>query len=161
MTARRSRTTAPPVPRISYLVFRLERRIRTQLDEALAAHGITTTEYLVLSELRLRDGPSSAELARVAFVTPQAMNLVIRDLEQRGLIRRDPHPDGGRILRTRLTRQGTTTMQRCDKVFDNLEALMLGELDGATRDALVEGLTSCAQSLRGVAAEDRATGISS
>ncbi|WP_345409946.1 hypothetical protein [Nonomuraea salmonea] len=50
---------------------------------------------MALSELRLRDAPSSADLARIAFVTPQAMNLVIRDLEQRGLIRRDP-PSPGR-----------------------------------------------------------------
>lgn len=99
MTDRRTpppaRPAGTPQPRVSYLVFRLERRIRARLDDALARHGVTTTEYMALSELRLRDGPSSAELARIAFVTPQAMNLVIRDLERRGLIRRDPHPDGG------------------------------------------------------------------
>ncbi|MFI9847349.1 hypothetical protein ACIHFD_60770 [Nonomuraea sp. NPDC051941] len=63
---------------MSYLVFRLERYIRSRLDEALTRHGVTTTEYMALSELRLRDGPSSADLARIAFVTPQAMSLVIR-----------------------------------------------------------------------------------
>lgn len=142
-----ARAAAPP-PRVSYLVFRLERRIRARLDEALARHGVTTTEYMALSELRLRDGPSSAELARIAFVTPQAMSLVIRDLERRGLIHREPHPDGGRALRTRLTGRGLTTVRRCDRSLDGIEAVMLADLDDASRKTLVESLTVCAAALR-------------
>ncbi|MFC4123283.1 MarR family winged helix-turn-helix transcriptional regulator [Nonomuraea zeae] len=137
---------APP-PRVSYLVFRLERRIRACLDEALARHGMTTTEYMALSELRLRDAPSSADLARIAFVTPQAMNLVIRDLEQRGLIRRDPHPRGGRALRTRLTPKGLNTLRGCDRSLDSIEAVMLAEIDDPDRTTLAETLTLCAQAL--------------
>lgn len=151
MTARSTRTPAdlaPPAPRISYLVFRLERRIRARLDEALARHGVTTTEYLVLSELRLRDGPSSAQLARIAFVTPQAMNLVIRDLEGRGLIRRDPHPAGGRTLRARLTRKGLSTLNRCDRDVDGMEGVMLAGTDEPTRKALADSLAACGQALR-------------
>ncbi len=154
VTARRSPAgspLAPTTPRVSYLVFRLERRIRAQLDETLARHGVTTTEYLVLSELRLRDGPSSAELARIAFVTPQAMNLVIRDLEQRELIRREPHPDGGRILRSRLTRKGLAVVRRCDETVDRIEDVMLAGLDAAARETLMDSLSSCAQALHGAA----------
>jgi DNA-binding MarR family transcriptional regulator len=137
-----------PLPRVSYLVFRLERRIRARLDEALARHGVTTTEYMVLSELRLRDAPSSADLARITFVTPQAMNLVIRDLEQRDLIRRDPHPKGGRALRTHLTARGLTALRRCDRSLDDIEAVMLADIDGLARKTLAENLTACARVLR-------------
>jgi DNA-binding MarR family transcriptional regulator len=132
-------------------VFRLERRIRAQLDETLARHGVTTTEYLALSELRVRDGPSSAELARIAFVTPQAMSLVIRDLEQRELIRREPHPDGGRVLRARLTRKGQVVVRRCDEALEGIEGVMLAGLDDAARTALTESLTLCARALLGAA----------
>jgi DNA-binding MarR family transcriptional regulator len=139
---------AASAPRLSYLVFRLERRIRARLDEALARHGVTTTAYMALSELRLRDGLSSAELARIAFVTPQAMNLVIRDLEQRGLVRRDPHPNGGRVLCARLTRRGLSVLKRCDRSLDEIEEVMLAEVDDATRKVLADGLTLCARALR-------------
>jgi len=37
------------------------------------------------------------------------MSLVIRDLEQRELLRRHPDLNGGRILRTRLTGKGDET----------------------------------------------------
>lgn len=150
VTARRTRAAQPgaPAPRLSYLVFRLERRIRAHLDDALARHGVTTTEYMALSELRTRDGVSSAELARIAFVTPQAMNLVIRDLERRGLIRRDPHPDGGRVLCARLTPEGTSVLRRCDASLDEIEAVMLAKTDDTMRETLREGLTVCARALR-------------
>jgi DNA-binding MarR family transcriptional regulator len=150
VTVRRARAAAPPTPatpRLSYLVFRLERRIRARLDEALARYAVTTTEYMALSELRLRDGPSSAQLARIAFVTPQAMNLVIRDLERRGLIRREPDPNGGRVLRARLTRAGLSALRRCDRVLDHIEQAMLATLDEENLQTLAEHLTACAQAL--------------
>ena len=133
--------------RVSYLVFRLERRIRAQLDAALEHHGITTTQYMALSELRLRDGLSSAQLARIAFVTPQAMNLVVRELEQRTLIRRRPHPGHGRVLCASLTRRGTTLLRGCDRSLDLIEAAMLAELDDADRGLLPAMLASCAHAL--------------
>nr|WP_246497683.1 MarR family transcriptional regulator [Sphaerisporangium rubeum] len=126
----------------------MERRIRAHLDDALSELGVTTPAYMALSELRTRDGVSSAELARIAFVTPQAMNLVVRDLEQRGLIRRDPHPGGGRVLCARLTREGLALLRRCDRLLDDIEQAMLAEIDAPTRETLVNGLTVCARALR-------------
>ncbi len=133
--------------RVSYLVFRLERRIRAKLDEALEHHGITTTEYMALSELRLRDGLSSAQLARIAFVTPQAMNLVVRELEQRRLIRRRPHPDHARVLSASLTRRGATLLKGCDRAVDLIEDAMLVDLDDTARGSLPGMLASCAHAL--------------
>lgn len=139
--------TTPAAPRLSYLVFRLERRIRARLDEALERHGVTTTEYMVLSELRLRDGASSAQLARIAFVTPQAMSLVIRDLERRELIHRRADPKGGRILRTSLTRTGSALLRRCDRALDEIEQVMLVALDEENRKTLADHLAECAHAL--------------
>ena len=148
MTGRHDSADDPSTPRVSYLVFRLERRIRARLDEALARHGITTTEYMALSELRIRDGLSCAQLARIAFVTPQAMSLVIRDLEERRLVRRTPDPGQRRVLRTSLTRKGKTTLQRCDRALDDIEGVMLSQFDAATHKTLAETLTECAHALR-------------
>ena len=57
----------PVAPRVGYLIYRVERRLRARLDEAVNAHGVTTTEYVALSIVRDRDGLSSAQLARWAF----------------------------------------------------------------------------------------------
>ena len=102
---------------------------------------------MVLSELRLRDGASSAQLARAAFVTPQAMNLVIRDLERRELIRREADPNGGRVLRASLTRAGKTVLRRCDRALDEIERVMLTAFDEDDRKTLADRLAECAHAL--------------
>jgi DNA-binding MarR family transcriptional regulator len=115
-------TAAATKPRIGYLIYRIERRLRSRLDDALRTHGVTTSEYVTLSVLRERDGLSCAQLARWAFVTPQAMNLVIAALERRGLVRRRPDPGHGRALRASVTPQGLDVLGRCDRSMDRIEA---------------------------------------
>ncbi|MGA9856600.1 MAG: MarR family transcriptional regulator [Solirubrobacteraceae bacterium] len=134
-------------PRVGYLVYRVERRLRSRLDEAVNAYGLTTPEYVALSVLRDRDGLSSAELARWAFVTPQAMNLVISALESRRLVRRRPDPRHRRILRASVTRRGRIILERCDRAMDVIESDMLQGLDADTLETVRAALSSCARSL--------------
>jgi DNA-binding MarR family transcriptional regulator len=137
----------PVVPRVGYLIYRVERRLRARLDEAVKAHGITTQEYVTLSVLRERDGLSSAQLARWAFVTPQAMNLVIASLERRRLVRRRADPRHRRILRASVTRAGLRVLDGCDRSMDRIEADMLRGLDADTIATVRAALSSCAHSL--------------
>jgi DNA-binding MarR family transcriptional regulator len=148
-SARAAVQPAPPrdPPRVAYLVYRVERRLRTRLDEATRAHGITTTEYVTLSVLRRRDGMSGAQLARWAFVTPQAMNVVISSLERRGLVRRRPDPAHRRVLRTSVTASGLALLERCDSSMDAIEADMLGDLAPEDVKRLRALLSDCAHAL--------------
>jgi DNA-binding MarR family transcriptional regulator len=139
--------TRSPEPRVGYLIYRVERRLRARLDEAVKTHGVTTQEYVTLSVLRDRDGLSSAQLARWAFVTPQAMNLVIASLERRRLVRRRADPRHRRILRASVTPQGRKVLEGCDRSMDRIEADMLRGLDADTVDTIRTGLWSCAHAL--------------
>jgi DNA-binding MarR family transcriptional regulator len=136
--------------RVGYLVYRVERRVRTRLDVATRAHGVTTTEYVALSVLRDRDGMSSAELARWAFVTPQAMNLVISTLERRRLVRRRPDPQHRRVLRASVTSKGRAVLERCDESMDQIEADMLRDLPPEEVEILRSALATCAHTLESV-----------
>src|SRR5947209_587079 len=138
---------AATLPRIGYLIYRVERRLRVRLDETVARHGVTTTEYVTLSVLRERDGLSCAQLARWSFVTPQAMNLVIGALERRALIRRRPDPHHRRVLRASVTAKGLRVLARCDHEMDAIEADMLDGLPEATIESVRGALRSCAHSL--------------
>jgi DNA-binding MarR family transcriptional regulator len=138
---------APTSPRVGYLVYRVERRLRVRLDEVVRRAGVTTTEYVALSVLRDRDGLSSAQLARWAFVTPQAMNLVVSALEDRGLVRRRPDPSHRRVLRASVTAKGVRALERCDEAMDAIEADMLQGLDPETVEIVRQALWSCAHSL--------------
>ncbi|MBV9192729.1 MAG: MarR family transcriptional regulator [Solirubrobacterales bacterium] len=139
--------TATSSPRIGYLVYRLERRLRSRIDQAVRSHGVTATEFLTLSVLRERDGLSCAQLARLAFVTPQAMNLVVSALERRRLVERRQHPEHRRVLRTSVTPQGLDVLDRCDHSMDEIESDMLADLSPETIESVRHALAFCARSL--------------
>ena len=136
------------LPRVGYLVYRVERRLRARLDEELRLLGVSTPEYVTLSLLRERDGLSCAQLARWALVTPQAMNLVISALERRKLVRRRPDPKHRRVLRASVTAKGLETLARCDRAVDGIEADMLGDLSPETAEVVRDALGAFAHSLR-------------
>lgn len=114
---------------MGYLIYRVERRLRARLDAAVAAHGVTTTEYVALNLLRDHDGLSSAQVARWTFVTPQAANLVVSALERRGLVRRRPDPRHRRVLRTSVTARGLRVLERCERSMDAIEADMVARTE--------------------------------
>ncbi|HVU02943.1 MAG TPA: MarR family transcriptional regulator [Polyangiaceae bacterium] len=145
-------------PRIAYLVKQVERGLRARLDKVLAPLGVTTPEYTALSILGARDGLSSAQLARRVFVTPQAMNQIVLELEGRGLIRRKVSESHSRVMCISLTPKGAALLARCDRASLPIEERLLSSL--STADALVlrRVLTSCAHALADTApAEDAGT----
>jgi DNA-binding MarR family transcriptional regulator len=141
--------------RVGYLIYRVERRIRERLDGALAACGVTTSEYVALSILRERDGLSNAQLARWTLVTPQAMSLVVSALDRRRLVRRRPDPNHRRTLRVSVTAHGRRVLSQCDCAMDAIESDMLAGLDPHTVEAVRAALASCAHALESAARAPR------
>ena len=96
--------SATSEPRISYAVARLERAVRAGIAERVRPYGLTTLQYTTLSVLNRHGSPlSNAQLARRAYMTPQAMSEVIDALTAKGLIRRSRHPNHGRLLPAALS----------------------------------------------------------
>ncbi len=139
--------TSRPIPRIGYLVKWVERGLRLQLDTALAPHGLTTPEYTALSALRLRDGLSSAQLARRTLVSAQAMNRVVISLEERRLVVRTPDPENARIHRASLTARARRLLESCDEAMASIEARLLSGLSRSEVEAMRYGLESCVAAL--------------
>lgn len=134
-------------PRLTYLVKRLERAIRSRLDRATVTAGLTTPQYAALSVLERREGISSAALARLSFVSAQAMGEMIAALERKGLVTREPSPDHGRVLRIFITAEGTRVLRACDDSVDEMESAMTSGLDAADAAALRDVLTRCYRAL--------------
>jgi DNA-binding MarR family transcriptional regulator len=146
--ARGDAATGHPEPRISYVVARLERAVRAAISERVRPHGLTTLQYTTLSVLALRGQPlSNAQLARRAYMTPQAMSEVIAALEEKGLIKRTAHPNHRRLLPATLTAKGRRVLTACDTAVEELEEEMLSELSAAQRGFLRESLKSCVRAL--------------
>jgi DNA-binding MarR family transcriptional regulator len=146
-------------PRVSYLIKWVERGLRTALDAALRPLNVSTPEYTTLSVLGRRGGLSSAQLARRAFVSPQAMNQIVMSLEQNGWIERSADPNHGRILQARLTRGGRAVLAACDRATAHVERQLIAGLSAQEADALRRSLERCATAFEHpVSTRERAAG---
>jgi len=139
--------TDVPTTRISYTVKRLESAVRSHLDVICREFGVTTTQYTVLSVLRVNPGLSSAQLAVRSFVSPQSSNQMVAALESADLIQRAPDKVNRRILKARLTPKGRRILASCDSAVHGLETLMFTGLGDADLALLRRTLNQCIRNL--------------
>lgn len=82
---------------------------------------LTTPQYAILSVLLEFPGLSNADLARKCFVTPQTMNLIVKNLEKREIIKRNPMGNHGRIIMTELSQIGVHLLEKANKLVKTVE----------------------------------------
>ncbi|WP_371479980.1 MarR family winged helix-turn-helix transcriptional regulator [Kitasatospora sp. NBC_00315] len=82
-------------------VMRLARRLRHQP----VAESLSPTEMGVLGTLARCGQATPGELARREHVQPPSMTRIVAMLEEKGLVRREPHPDDRRQVVVSSTEQ--------------------------------------------------------
>ncbi|MET9654316.1 MarR family transcriptional regulator [Streptomyces sp. NPDC006460] len=124
-----------------YLIKRTELAVRARLEELLKPAGITALQYTALTVLERHDGISAAQLARDSFVTAQSMADMVRALESRDLIRREPNPANRRERLILLATPGRQLLAEYAEPARRLEERMVADLSteevGVLREALV------------------------
>ncbi|MFG2949605.1 MarR family winged helix-turn-helix transcriptional regulator [Streptomyces adustus] len=124
-----------------YLLKRTELAVRARLEELVKPAGITALQYTALTVLERHDGISAAQLARDSFVTAQSMADMVRTLESRGLIRREPNPANRRERLIVLAQPGRLLLAEYAEPARRLEERMVDGLSaqeiGVLRQALV------------------------
>ncbi len=116
---------------LGYLLYRVGAVLRPEVSAALSPLGLTLPEFVCLRILSLSPGLSSAELARHTNVTPQAMNTVLRKLQDIGAVARPASVPSGRALPATLTGQGRTLLKHAESVVRGADARILTRLTGA------------------------------
>jgi len=142
---------AAPTARVTdstkYLIKRAQAALHAELGAALRRHGVTVAQYAVLTVLDEEPGLSNADLARRAFVTPQTMNQVLRELEGKRWVTRRAHPDHGRIRQADLTAEGRAVLRACHRAAGAIEERMLAPLSARDRRELDAALRACIDAL--------------
>jgi DNA-binding MarR family transcriptional regulator len=90
-------------------------------------------DYLCMRVLSKFPGHSNADLARALNVSPQAMNMVLRGLEERGLVTRPASVSSGRSLPAQLTREGEELLKRTDVGVRTAERRLMADLSDEER----------------------------
>ncbi|MFI6938718.1 MarR family winged helix-turn-helix transcriptional regulator [Streptomyces sp. NPDC050418] len=134
-------------PSLLYLLKRAELVVRARLEELLRPAGVTALQYTALTVLERSDGISAAQLARDSFVTAQTMADMVRALESRGLIHREPNPRNRREKVILLADAGRGLLAEFAEPARQLEARMVEGLAPEDVERLREALKSAHRAL--------------
>ncbi|MFF1479667.1 MarR family winged helix-turn-helix transcriptional regulator [Streptomyces sp. NPDC058301] len=141
--------TADVTERLGYRLKRAAAALRGAMDGALREYGLTVPQYACLELLDQRPGLSNAELARGTFVTRQSMNVVLRGLQDAGLITRAPTADHGRALPAHLTEDGHRRLAAARTAVYAIDQQMTDAVPPKRLAALLADLNRMAETLGG------------
>ncbi|MFC4957971.1 MarR family winged helix-turn-helix transcriptional regulator [Streptomyces mauvecolor] len=141
--------TMPPEERLGFDIKRAEQELIAAKSAAVKAAGLTVPQYAALFGLSGAPGISAAALARACLVTPQAMNVVLKNLEERGLVERTPHPWHRNVLETRLTEKGCTALATADERAVAIERRIERAFTAEERELLRSLLGRAVAAIRG------------
>jgi DNA-binding MarR family transcriptional regulator len=132
----------------AYLLRQAHAATRLTMERALADVGVTPPQFVVLTMLRAYPGLSGAELARVAWLTPQTVGVIIRNLERDDAIRKTAHPVHGRMLQWTLTRRGDALLGKCRRHANALERRLMAGLSAQAKVTVRRWLSKIATDLQ-------------
>ncbi|MFJ8925467.1 MarR family winged helix-turn-helix transcriptional regulator [Streptomyces sp. NPDC102364] len=134
---------------VGYRLKRAAAALRGAMDAALREHELTVPQYSCLELLDERPGLSNAELARATFVTRQSVNVVLRNLQEAGLVSRPATTEYGRALPTHLTADGLARLEAVRAAVYEIERRMIETIPERRLAALLTDLDRMADALGG------------
>jgi DNA-binding MarR family transcriptional regulator len=113
---------------------------RAVLAERLGPLDLTPTQFTLLATvgwLEHTDGPPTQQaVAEHAGADRMMTSKVVRALEGRGLLRREPHPSDARSFRLTLTPAGRASTRRATTLAVEVDAALFGADAAAVRPVL-------------------------
>ena len=159
MSRKTTPATVPAIPRpgeakrgpeghLGYLLRQANAAFRGAMDRVLGELGVTTPQFTVLTMIVAYPGLSGADLARLSFLTPQTINVIVSNLARDGAIGKTAHATHGRILRLHATAKGQALLKRCRvrvaEIDADVAALLRKDEERAVRRWLAEVATMLA-----------------
>jgi len=133
---------------LGYLLRQAHAAVRLTMERTLADLGVTSPQFAVLTMLNAYPGLSGADVARLTFLTPQTVGVIIRNLERDGAIEMTPHPVHGRIQQWTLTPRGSTLLKACRERVIELEKRLASGLDTKAEASIRRWLANVATELQ-------------
>ena len=129
-------------PDLAAMVARLSRRLIAMEQPILAAQGISMWGYIVLAALEQTPSRTQAALARTIGADKTRIIGVLDDLQERGLIHREPDPGDRRVHLLDLTPAGRRLHGKVRQAIRREEERFLARLEPPDREALLRSLQS-------------------
>ena len=134
---------------LGYLMRQAHAAVRGAMEKALADLDVTPPQFAVLTMVVNYPGISGAELARLTFLTPQTINVIVNNLVRAALVDKSADPAHGRILRLHPTAAGAALLRRCRARVMEVEARLLELLDRDEERVVRRWLAAVGEKLSG------------
>ncbi len=128
-----ARTDAGLASAMRVSVMRLSRRLRNERE---VSDDLTANHLAVLGTLTRHDALTIGELAALEKVQPPSMTRIVDRLTEKGLVRREPHPDDRRLVVVKLTSTADAVIREARRRKEAWLALRLKELTAEERQIL-------------------------
>jgi DNA-binding MarR family transcriptional regulator len=130
-------------------VRRVNRLAQAHADRIARRHGLTMQQWELLRRLRCCSGPADQRELCCAFgVTPPTLTALIDSAEERGWIRRIPHPDDRRRRRIELTDAGAAVIAAVPHLGREVDDAMTEGFSDRELDRMAALLRRAAENLR-------------
>ncbi|MEV6299915.1 MarR family transcriptional regulator [Actinoplanes sp. NPDC051861] len=123
-----------------WTIVRLAHVLSRRFEAAMRPHGLTPTQFGVLTTIAAEPGIGSGELARRVLVTAQSVGESVASLEAAGLVARDRSAGRGRRAAITLTARGRSVLAAATlaaATLDDPEVFGLSAPELATLNALL------------------------
>lgn len=138
---------------VSHFLKRVAAGLQVETKAVLRPLNLTVSQYACLDMLEKQPEQTTAELARDALVTRQAISLVLRSLHRRGLITR-PSARRGQMLPNKLTAAGREQLRDARAVVRRVDQWVLSPLARRQQERLRDDLVACAAAFSNLKIQD-------
>lgn len=131
-----------PQGNLGYLFRLAHQALRSALERALEPHRLSPSQYTALSIFDFVKEVSSADLARLAVVKPQTMNITVHQLIEQGLLERRAHTLHRKVILLKLTPNGRKQLNNATLAVRAIENAIVEDVDPARKSVISEWLAT-------------------
>ena len=121
---------------LGYNASRASHTLVSHFIRGVGSFELRTVDFSVLSVIGHRPGVTSRQLCQQLNVLPPNMVVLLRDLDKRGLIERQPHPTDKRAVGLLLSTSGKALMKKAEKAASAADLQGTAHLSPAERKTL-------------------------
>ncbi len=121
--------------------------LHRQSDAAFAPYGVTADQFVLMARLSEGGAMTQKELAICMPSDPSTVRAMLVLLEERGFVRRNPHPTDGRARTVLLTAAGRRKFRQLWKAGESIRTRAVCEMSCEDAQTLVRLLRQYSASL--------------
>jgi DNA-binding MarR family transcriptional regulator len=129
---------------LGYLLRQASSAVRLAMERLFEDLDVTTPQFLVMTMINAYPGASSADVARLAQLTPQTISLIVANLEKTGRLTRAISPTHARIQQMELTEEGKNLLAECRERTAIIEARLSASIPPGLEPAIRHWLVDVA-----------------